>query len=174
MPLELSPLTPADIDAYMSIRQAAFGSTVYQILFSGQPSAATVAQAKTSIENMLLNPTNAHFLKVTDTETGEVIAGAKWKAILTDEERERELEMPEPSEEADPRCFREFMRLLSEVKGGVMGVRAYWSECQFLPSNSRVGGILTYSSARCTDDAPGSPSSGGGGAVDGVGDSAGG
>ncbi|KAF2491930.1 acyl-CoA N-acyltransferase [Lophium mytilinum] len=149
MPLELAPLTAEDVDAYMAIRQAAFGDNVFRILFSRPdgPSPEVYAQIRDSVRDLIANDKHAFFLKVTDTDTGEIIAGAKWKVFRTEKEILEELELPPPTSDSDPECWNPFMKLLSDAKKEIMALRPYWmlDALSTHPAHHRrgAGAILT-------------------------------
>ncbi|KAF2815948.1 acyl-CoA N-acyltransferase [Mytilinidion resinicola] len=129
MPLELAPLTADDVDAYMAIRQAAFGDSVFRILFSRRPdgpSPEVYAQIRDSVRDQIATDKHVFFLKVTDTDTSEIIAGAKWKVFRTEKEVLEELELPSPTPDSDPECWNAFMKLLSDAKRERMALSPYW------------------------------------------------
>lgn len=86
MSLVLSETVDSDFDRLMEIQFAAFGQTgdshrepMIDVMFPGGDTPAGQAAARDRTLEALHSDPTAVFLKVTDSATGEIVGGAKWK-----------------------------------------------------------------------------------------------
>jgi hypothetical protein len=86
MSLVLSETVDSDFDRLMEIQFAAFGQTgdshrepMIDVMFPGGDTPAGQTAARDRTLGALHSDPTAVFLKVTDSATGEIIGGAKWK-----------------------------------------------------------------------------------------------
>ncbi|KAF2090536.1 acyl-CoA N-acyltransferase [Saccharata proteae CBS 121410] len=82
MPLEIALLEETDVSNFIAIQNAALGSTgIGRHLHIYPPTTARVAEAETTLRNALKTKPHLRYLKAIDTDTGEMVAGAKWEPL---------------------------------------------------------------------------------------------
>jgi len=141
----IAPLTPEEVPLYQAVRHAAFKGTVNRVLYTREPSAATLERIHNGQREDLKKPTLFYYL-AKDAETGEVLAGSKWElfgvkeekdadgkvvktvvAERTWEEVEKGLEISEPYEETDARVWNTLFKMLYDGRREIMGTKPYLS-----------------------------------------------
>ncbi|KAF2195775.1 acyl-CoA N-acyltransferase [Zopfia rhizophila CBS 207.26] len=160
--LTLSPLTPDEAHLYTAVRHESFRPLINKIIYTREPSKETLDKVTESIRKGIAD--GIYFMKVKDEETGEMLAGARWRFIgpkeevcvngaekgviweRTWEEVDKELTIPEPYEESDPRIWKAFCELFNQSKRENMGRRPYYVLDTLVthPSHHRrgAGGML--------------------------------
>ncbi|KAF2478197.1 uncharacterized protein BDR25DRAFT_276014 [Lindgomyces ingoldianus] len=146
--LTVSPLTPEEAHLYVSVRHETFRPTINKILYSREPSQATLDGVTQGICTDIAKGT-ALYMKVTDDETGEMIAGSKWGFVppnlvcedgqgvgeggneifkrreRTWEEVEAGLTIPTPYDESNVGVWNKLFTLLNSNKREIMQTRPY-------------------------------------------------
>ncbi|KAF2137922.1 uncharacterized protein K452DRAFT_257132, partial [Aplosporella prunicola CBS 121167] len=93
MPLEVQPLTDADASRFVAIADAALGSTGVGLCLGPHP--------QPEIEKTLASKPYVHYLKVVDSDTGDVLACAKWEIHDQGRSDEQLAELDEPIQVAE-------------------------------------------------------------------------
>ncbi|MCJ1400326.1 hypothetical protein MMC11_003531 [Xylographa trunciseda] len=80
MPLQLSAAQPADFDALTACQFAAFHphEAFHDVIWPGPPTAENLARCKARQQAWMAADGHSTYLKITDTDTGAIVAGAKW------------------------------------------------------------------------------------------------
>ncbi|KAK5144473.1 hypothetical protein LTR04_001553, partial [Oleoguttula sp. CCFEE 6159] len=98
MPLEIQPMTESDIPTFVAIFMAAFEGGISRILrTTPTPTPESIASNEERFLKALREDSIAHFAKCVDSDTGEVVAGAKWNFYSegrTEAELQKALELP--------------------------------------------------------------------------------
>lgn len=130
--LSIALLTPEEAHLYQAIRHETFRTTINKILYSREPSQATldhvVAKHKQDIAD------GVFYLGCRDNDTGEMIAGARWRYVGPKEEgKERTwgevdagLTVPEPYEESEPGAWKALFTLFNQNKRDILGTKPYY------------------------------------------------
>lgn len=132
--LEVSLLEPEEAEQYMRIRHEVFRSTVNNILYSrGEASPNTLQRVTEEIQDCIINK-GIMYLKCTDTSTGEIVAGARWRYVKPKEEGAHErtwkevdegFVIPEPYDESDPELLKSLYDLFNSNKRAILGTQPY-------------------------------------------------
>ncbi|OCL15212.1 acyl-CoA N-acyltransferase [Glonium stellatum] len=139
MSLEISPMVEVDVATYVRIRHEAFKNTIDRIFYTRELSSESKDKISDGILEALRNDKHTHYLKVTDTATGEIVACAKWKIFdceRTSQELETELELPEPLPESDVPAWTAFFTDLSDARREIMGTRPYFQVLDLLVTHA--------------------------------------
>ncbi|ORY10182.1 hypothetical protein BCR34DRAFT_588787 [Clohesyomyces aquaticus] len=80
--LSISLLAPEEAGIYVAIRHETFRPTINKLLYSREPSESTLNDV-TEHYRKDITEGNAIHLKVTDNKTGETIACARWRYVLS-------------------------------------------------------------------------------------------
>jgi GNAT superfamily N-acetyltransferase len=112
--LSVEKLKPEDAHLYQQIRHTTFAHTINKIIYTREPSAETQRQiaekAKEDIEKGVL------FMVCRDNDTGEIIAGARWRYVGP------------KNEETDPETGRVKDRTWEEVEEGLNEPHTHYPE----------------------------------------------
>lgn len=130
--LTISPLSPTEVPSYQSLRDQAFVDTVNKILYSRAPSQQTLDRAIKDHQESIAE--GVDYLKCVDTDTGELIAGARWRYVgpkegnteRTLEDLQKDLLIHEPYVDSDPAVWNAFFEMLNQGKQKHMGARSYY------------------------------------------------
>ena len=130
MPLTLSHATEEELPEYSRVHAAAFQSMLYRFLYTGPLSESSLAALTRQISEARKRDPNYHVLKVSDDETGEILAFAKWiiyPTVRTEKELdESDSHVPEVLPETrGGNSVQNFFRTIREVKREVIGTRPY-------------------------------------------------
>lgn len=124
--LYITPVTLSTAPDYQHIRHETFRPTINKILYEREPSAETQAKiiekTKEDIEDGVM------FMACMDRETGEMVAGARWRFVCAEEDKELDKKLEQREGENDDgkngegkterkRKYRE--RTMDEVKKGL-------------------------------------------------------
>ncbi|KAF2141862.1 uncharacterized protein K452DRAFT_287835 [Aplosporella prunicola CBS 121167] len=128
MTLVLSPMEQADFPRLTQILHAAYYSTsgISALLYNSPPSAKSLEKLTETRKRIAREDATARFLKITDTDIGEIIACARWhvyehgrteeemdkKTIITDDEL-----IPEFNAPVYKALFEPILRRHKEVMG---------------------------------------------------------
>jgi hypothetical protein len=138
--IQLHPLTLAQVPDYARIRNTAFIPTINKILFApGGPFPNTVARMEERYRGFVNE--GCPIFYVGDEVTGEVAAIAKWRLVgkevevdgkkqvsgLTEQEVDKELEIPPKWPESDQEMWDKFYACLNGTTKDIMGCRPYWT-----------------------------------------------
>ncbi|KAF2108657.1 acyl-CoA N-acyltransferase [Lophiotrema nucula] len=138
--LKVSLLEPDEAHLYQAVRHETFRPTINKILYTNQPeiSDTTMANVIDGIKKGITND-GILYLKCVDQGTGEVIAGARWRYLgpsasdwasgvreRTEEEVEKDLVVPSPYPESDPRVWNQLFAGFAEHKRRDMATRPYY------------------------------------------------
>ncbi|KAH7118935.1 acyl-CoA N-acyltransferase [Dendryphion nanum] len=144
--LVIAPLTEQDAHEYQAIRYTTFKPTINNIFYTREPSQETLNRV---IEDTKLDIIRGvRFMTCRDTDTGTMIAGARWRYVApkdmqenyrsgsepeqtrprdrTWEEVDSDCTIPPPYTESDPRCFNALFQLFNFHKRDIMGTRPYF------------------------------------------------
>jgi len=130
MPLELHPLQPEDLEAWVRIHYLAFKNSTVACLWRSEPSPASFSiVAKSRGRDMLEHTPQAHYYKVIDTDLdNKLIAVAEWRIYdkeRSEEEVKADFTLPDPIPE-DCRAAREkFMEGIFKARWEIMGTRPH-------------------------------------------------
>ncbi|KAJ4347058.1 uncharacterized protein N0V89_010993 [Didymosphaeria variabile] len=133
--LAVALLTSDEAEQYMRIRHAAFVHDVNKIFYFNQhePSQNTLDSVTQSVRDGIAK--GMLYLKCVDIRNGEIIAGARWRHIHSEDpnatsrtwdEVNAELTIPEMYTESHPEVWRAFYELFNESKRKHMGTKSYW------------------------------------------------
>lgn len=144
MTFQVLPLEHADLATYVRIHLAAFKEGISACLTT--TTEASKAQMEAQQSQKLLSDATAHYLKVVDTQTGEIIACARWH--LYNEERSAEEvaranALRPPPEGANVEAWNEFSGWLAYVRNTLVGGQKCWCKC-FRASVWRVAHCQSY------------------------------
>ncbi|MCJ1415052.1 hypothetical protein MMC32_001382 [Xylographa parallela] len=89
MPLQLSIADPSDLDALTACQFAAFypHEALHDVIWPGPPTPDNLAKCKARQQAWMQADGHSTYLKITDTNTGTIVAGAKWCIYEEDSER---------------------------------------------------------------------------------------
>lgn len=153
--LSIAPLTPDDVHLYQAIRHETFRPTINKILYAREPSKETQQKVIEKYKQDITD-NKSMFTVCWDNDTGEMIAGSKWRYLgpkaekeghanvealngsvtqngdkrpkdRTWEEVEEGLTIVEPYPESDPRVWNTFFTQLYQNKREIMGTRPYYA-----------------------------------------------
>jgi hypothetical protein len=94
MPLQLSPVVDADIEAVIAVDITAFSDDIiHAAIWRNGPSPTTIAHTAAQDRKDLAEEPTIKPMKVTDTETGEIVAYARW--VFLPQREEKDLEVTE-------------------------------------------------------------------------------
>jgi hypothetical protein len=122
MSLELSPVTESDLERWASLQLIAFQN--HPMVPKGlTPSTLSfeIAQNRKHMES----ERGAHYLKVTEPATGELVALAKWK-LVDDSVHNAPEEPAECAEEQNPEAIKYYFAGIDETRHETMGKKTYW------------------------------------------------
>lgn len=130
MPLQISPLLDADIEPAIVLDFTSFREDpVHITIFPNGPSPTTVAWNAAMDRKDLAEDPTVKPMKVTDTETGEIVAYGRWVFLPQREEKDLELEdFPLPddaNQELGKKMIMEGMRR----RHVIMGTQPYACMC---------------------------------------------
>lgn len=126
MPLELAPLTEDDLHEYCRIKFAAFGTGPLGRILTPTLTPERYEKAYQADLKSFHKPTS-HYLKVTDTETGKIIAGAKWQIFpdgRTLEEVQKDVIPFEPMPDSNVEGEKFFLAYLNDNRYEYMNTKA--------------------------------------------------
>ncbi|KAL2351639.1 acyl-CoA N-acyltransferase [Cryomyces antarcticus] len=146
MPLEIQPMTESDIPTFVAIFMAAFEGGISRILrTTPTPTPESIASNEERFLKALREDSTAHFAKCVDSDTGEVVAGAKWNFYSegrTEAELQKALELPsEWPRGSNVPALEAFLGMLARARVDVMGGKrhALLHILATLPSHHRRG-----------------------------------
>lgn len=129
MPLSLAAATASDMSAIIKMETEMFASyPVFHYLFPEGVTPVRLASLHDNYQKMFTHDTSAHQLKVTDSNTGDIVAVGRWHIYgqprsVSELERDQErIWSPDARSEED--C-QEFCDLLTEARKEVMGGRPH-------------------------------------------------
>jgi len=130
MPLEVHPLQPEDLEAWVRLHYLAFKTTTVACLWRSEPSAASYSiLAKSRGRELLEHSPRAHFFKVVDTELdNKPVAVAKWRIYnkeRSEEEVKSEFTLPAQTPEECRAAREKFMAGIFKARWDIMGTRPY-------------------------------------------------
>jgi hypothetical protein len=141
MPLVLSIVEEFDLPAFQHISNAAFSTGIASKLCPQPITPEKFAQQVEKQRHSLLHDKGVHYLKIIDTdiashpETGQLIAGAKWRINLEERsEEEVESSLPKPPEGKMAQeggrglAERDFITYLADSRREWMGGRPFFGE----------------------------------------------
>ena len=134
--LTVSLLPPEEAELYQAIRYETFRPTINKILYASEPSQATHEYIASSTRNDIVNK-GILYLKCVENSTRQIIAGARWRylgllnpdgtpAPRSEEQLEKDLEVPEPYTESNPALYRQIFSLFNHNKKEIMGTRPHY------------------------------------------------
>lgn len=129
MPLTLAAATASDVSAIVRIETEVFASyPVFHFLFPKGVTSVRLASLSDDYQAMFAHDTSAHQMKVTDSNTGDIVAVGRWH-IYGQPRSESELGRDKeriwsPDARSDEDC-QEFSNLLTEARKRVMGGRPH-------------------------------------------------
>lgn len=147
MPLEIHPLTPDDLEAWVRVHYLAFHNTPVSCMWLGEPTPASFSTTAKSRGSELLsgNPT-AYYYKVIDTDlpqafnpgewtnqpgkcaTGNIVSVAKWhiyESERSEAEVKGEFTLPAPFEEECRLARDKFMVGIYDSRWELMGTKPH-------------------------------------------------
>lgn len=131
MAIEIMPLEDQDTQAYSRISNLAFAGSVMGFL-NPNPDDPDERMMKMTRDSMLNDPT-ARYMKAVDSETGDIVACAKWnyydKERTPEEVAEANKPRPRPPN-ANPEAWNDLFTWLERVRVGIRGAQISW--CKFL------------------------------------------
>lgn len=151
MPLELQPLQPEDLEAWVRVHYQAFKNTSIGCMWIREPSAESFTISAKSRGRELLEPNpTAHFFKVVDTELGSApVAVAMWHVYQHERPEDnvrRQFVLPAPFPEECRPARERFMANIYGSRWDVLGTKPHiiLETLVCLPSHHRrgAGGML--------------------------------
>ena len=121
MPLQVAPATESDAPRIVEIENMAYEDDVLTpILFPGPfPEGASAKRAEEMVQQLRMDPTS-RWLKVIDTDTGKMIAFAKWNVYEPGAPRPKVPERSYGEGCNEPAC-RQFWGVMDEKRQHHMG-----------------------------------------------------
>lgn len=126
MALELAPVTEEDIETWTLVAISAFESGIGHLLV-GPNTPENLERKKAGFLHSMRNDPTARFLKIVDTSSGQIIAGASWN-IYVDGNTEEALDhiLARPTLQRGYRAdFEPIYEHLRDNRRRVMGTRPY-------------------------------------------------
>ena len=130
MPLEIRPLQPEDVEAWVRLLYLAFENTTVACLWRSEPSPASYSiMAKSRGRELLEHSPGVHHYKVVDTELdNKLIAVAAWRIYdkeRSEEEVKSEFTLPDPVPEECRPAQDKFMAGIFKAKWEIMGTKPH-------------------------------------------------
>ncbi|CAI6341520.1 unnamed protein product [Periconia digitata] len=126
MPLEIRPITEADLREFIDITAKAFAGTLVSLLNPQLSEEGIQRQIAKNTKSMREEP-DCHLLKVVDTELDDkIVACAKWR-INEKERTEEQIQnmLPQPNRETDSAVSIELQEYLSRMRMKYMGTKPF-------------------------------------------------
>ena len=147
MTLVLAPLEDADVEQTAIIERIAFRCDGgLGVLLTPSPDLTPEELEQTSADRRkaLKEDPLAHFMKVTDTETGQIIAYAQWSINTvdrTEEQMERVTNLRSPPPDANVQAWNDFFGHIVEARKTILGPKpaAFLRVLTTLPEHHRRG-----------------------------------
>jgi len=128
MLLELSFMNEHDLEEWVTTDFKSLKSRRHCVLWSAEPSSSSISQLVELRRQSLASDPTVRYLKVTDTDTGELIACAKWNLYLSERseaELERARRICQLIPEQDTPAMAEILDLVHEQRRNCMGTRPH-------------------------------------------------
>ena len=130
MPLEVHPLQPEDLEAWVRLHYLAFRNSTVACLWRSEPSAASYSiLAKSRGRELLESSPRAHHYKVVDTELdNKLVAVAKWHIYekeRSEEEVRSDFTLPAQIPEECRAAREKFMDGIFKSRWDIMGTKPH-------------------------------------------------
>lgn len=142
MTLLLDAATASDISVIVKIETEVFASDPpFHFLFPKGVTPVRLANLRDDYQEMFAHDTSAHQLKVTDSNTGDIVAVGRWH-IYGQPRSESELERDKeriwsPDARSDEAC-QQFSDLLTEARKRVMGGKPHLCNSLFVDGSTKT------------------------------------